>query len=87
MSGGEQAIGRGQSQRRNYGERSNDVTDKLPDAGSEMYEQARESFEQGRRAARYRGEDVERYVREKPLRSLLIAAGVGWLIGAIWRRL
>jgi ElaB/YqjD/DUF883 family membrane-anchored ribosome-binding protein len=29
---------------------------------------------------------LEDYVREKPLRSLLIAAGVGMLLGILWKR-
>ena len=31
-------------------------------------------------------EGIESYVREKPLQAVLIAAGVGLLLGALWKR-
>ena len=27
----------------------------------------------------------EQYVRERPLRSVLMAAGIGWLLGRFWK--
>ena len=27
----------------------------------------------------------EQFVRERPLRSVLIAAGIGWLLGRVWK--
>jgi ElaB/YqjD/DUF883 family membrane-anchored ribosome-binding protein len=84
-----QMMGKGQTgvEDGDINERSGNMTDKLRNAGGEIYDEVRDSFQQGRKAVRHWEEGVERYIQEKPLRSLLIAAGVGWLIGAIWRRL
>jgi ElaB/YqjD/DUF883 family membrane-anchored ribosome-binding protein len=30
--------------------------------------------------------DCEQFLRQRPLRSVLIAAGVGWLLGRFWNR-
>jgi ElaB/YqjD/DUF883 family membrane-anchored ribosome-binding protein len=72
---------------RDMNERSGNMADKLRRAGGEMYDEVRDSFEHGRETMRHWEEGLERFIQEKPLRSVLIAAGVGWLIGAIWRRL
>ncbi|MEI8376624.1 MAG: hypothetical protein WCJ35_27720, partial [Planctomycetota bacterium] len=29
--------------------------------------------------------DCEQFVRERPLRSVLMAAGIGWLLGRLWK--
>jgi ElaB/YqjD/DUF883 family membrane-anchored ribosome-binding protein len=68
-------------------ERSANMTDKVRRAGGEIYDEVRDSFEHGRETMRHWEEGLEHFIQEKPLRSILIAAGVGWLIGAIWRRL
>jgi ElaB/YqjD/DUF883 family membrane-anchored ribosome-binding protein len=31
-------------------------------------------------------ENLEGYVREQPVKAILIAAGVGLLVGMLWRR-
>jgi ElaB/YqjD/DUF883 family membrane-anchored ribosome-binding protein len=67
------------------------------ETGKEMREQAQELMAQGKEvAAEYYEEgrnqvlawqrQVENQVREKPLQSLLIAAGVGLLFGLLRRR-
>lgn len=28
----------------------------------------------------------EQFIRERPLRSILMAAGIGWLLGRFWKR-
>ena len=28
----------------------------------------------------------EQFIRERPLRSVLMAAGIGWLLGRFWKR-
>ncbi len=45
---------------------------------------ARESFSEGRRSAQQWESHIEDSMRERPLVSLLIAAGVGILLGALW---
>ncbi len=48
---------------------------------------ASEYYEQGREKAMEWEHDFENYVREKPIKSVLIAAGVGLALGFIWRRM
>jgi len=50
----------------------------LRDTASEYYQQGREKAVEWSRG-------LEKFVREQPVKSLLIAAGVGVLLGAIWR--
>ena len=60
------------------------------EAASEQYhnlrQQASEYYEQGRQRAQEWEQGLEQYVQEKPIQSLLIAAGVGMLLGILWRR-
>ncbi|MGB7157417.1 MAG: hypothetical protein WBD40_05090 [Tepidisphaeraceae bacterium] len=60
------------------------------DAASEKYsklrEQAGEYYEHGRQRATEMEHSLEQYVQEKPIQSILIAAGVGVLLGVLWKR-
>jgi ElaB/YqjD/DUF883 family membrane-anchored ribosome-binding protein len=60
------------------------------DAAREKYEDIRnrasEFFEQGREKAQEWEEGAESYIRAKPMQALLIAAGVGVLLGLLMRR-
>jgi ElaB/YqjD/DUF883 family membrane-anchored ribosome-binding protein len=49
-------------------------------------ETASEYYEQSRKAVGELEKSLEGYIREKPLQSLLIAAGVGMLAGLLWRK-
>lgn len=51
-----------------------------------MADQASEYYRKGKQRAMEWEGSLEDCVREKPLKSLLIAAGVGILLGAFWRR-
>ena len=87
--GGGQAGNVGQSAA-NVQQNIRDMGGQLRDAASEKYnelrDQAQEYYEQGRERAMEWEQGLEGYVREKPLQSLLIAAGVGMLVGMIWKR-
>lgn len=76
---------------------ASDVGGKLRDAGAQVREAASQKFEelrnhasecceQGRERAEQWEQNIESYVREKPVKALLLAAGVGFLMGAIWKR-
>ena len=52
----------------------------------ELRDQASEYYEQGRRRAMEMEQGLEQYVQEKPIQALLIAAGVGMLLGMLWKR-
>jgi ElaB/YqjD/DUF883 family membrane-anchored ribosome-binding protein len=69
----------------------------LRDLGGQVRDQAREKYEQfsgqahdyydqGRQKAQEWEQGLESYVQEKPIQALLIAAGVGMLLGILWKR-
>lgn len=62
----------------------------LKDSAGEYYQQGRDMasqyYEQGREMATEWEQNLENYVREQPIKSLLIAAGVGCVIGFLWRK-
>jgi ElaB/YqjD/DUF883 family membrane-anchored ribosome-binding protein len=62
------------------------VRDKAGEQYEQMRDQASQYYEEGRRRAMEMEQTLEQYVQEKPIQSLLIAAGVGMLIGMIWKR-
>lgn len=63
----------------------------IRDQATQMYGQAKdvagEYLQQGKDKLGEYESTLENYVREQPIKSLLIAAGVGVVIGAIWKRL
>jgi ElaB/YqjD/DUF883 family membrane-anchored ribosome-binding protein len=75
---------------RRNAERAGKEIRRSANAARESYEDAAKSVRKGyhkvrKDAARW-GEEVGEYVRENPGKSILIAAGVGFLIGLIVRR-
>jgi ElaB/YqjD/DUF883 family membrane-anchored ribosome-binding protein len=46
---------------------------------------ASECCEQGRDKVHGAACACEQFIRERPLRSILMAAGVGWLLGRVWK--
>jgi ElaB/YqjD/DUF883 family membrane-anchored ribosome-binding protein len=67
-----------------------EMADIAKDAAQEQLERARQNtaewYEQGRGKVRGAACDVEQYVRDRPLKSVLIAAGAGLLFGRFWMR-
>jgi ElaB/YqjD/DUF883 family membrane-anchored ribosome-binding protein len=45
-----------------------------------------EYLDRGRQELETFGQSIERQVRRQPLASLLVAAGVGFVLGLLWRR-
>ncbi len=73
------------------------VPQDLQELGSMAREMAQEKVEQvragaadlvrdGREKVRQAEHSIEQYIREKPLTSMLIAAGVGLVLGRFWMR-
>ena len=60
------------------------------DVAQEKLEQLRESATEYRDQGRDKIQEVERtiedYIRERPIKTILIAAGVGLLLGRFWMR-
>ena len=78
------------------GKQAKKVTDDLQAMGETVRDAAQETLGQvGEKASEYceqRQEKVhgtacacEQFVRQRPLTSLLLAAGVGWLFGRFWK--
>jgi ElaB/YqjD/DUF883 family membrane-anchored ribosome-binding protein len=47
---------------------------------------AMQYLDEGRSRVRHLGDEIESRVTERPMKSLLVAAGIGFLLGAIWTR-
>lgn len=60
------------------------------DAAQEQFEQAGEKaaecYEQGRDKVHGAACACEQFVRERPLMIVLMAVGLGWLLGRFWKR-
>ena len=78
-------------------EGASEMLDGLRDMGDEVAQRARQGYEtvrdstadcmdQGRAKAREWEASIEHQIRAQPLTSLLVAVGVGFLVGAIWSR-
>jgi len=78
-------------------DKSAEVQENLRDMGShvrdaaqekigQLRDRAQEYYQQGRERISDWEESLEDYVRERPLQSILIAAGVGVVFGWLWRR-
>ena len=92
--GQEQAQGQGGGQlgesaaqvQQNLREMGTQVRDAATEKYNELRDQAQQYYEQGRARAEEWEQSLESYVHEKPIQSLLIAAGVGMLLGILWKR-
>lgn len=80
----------GQSMTEQVKEKASDIAEKVKDTATEQYQNLREGaqqyYEQGKEKAMQWEQTLEESVRDRPMRSLLIAAGVGMLLGVLWRR-
>src|SRR4051812_34829028 len=73
---------------RNMGSQVRDQAQQVRDQATQKYnelrDQAGEYYDQGMQRAKEWEGSLEDYVREQPVKSLLIAAGVGMLLGVLW---
>jgi ElaB/YqjD/DUF883 family membrane-anchored ribosome-binding protein len=60
------------------------------DVANRKYEELRDSaadyYQQGKERAQEWEHGLEQYVQEKPLQAVLIAAGIGVVLGLLWKR-
>lgn len=72
------------------GQQVKDVAGQYRDVAREQYDhlrqQAHDYYDQGVETASEWQDSLESYIQEKPIKSLLIAAGVGMLLGILWKR-
>jgi ElaB/YqjD/DUF883 family membrane-anchored ribosome-binding protein len=67
-------------------EKAQELGTKAQELGTQATEIAAEYYQQGREQVLALEQAVEAQIREKPIRSLLIAGGLGLLIGFLCRR-
>jgi ElaB/YqjD/DUF883 family membrane-anchored ribosome-binding protein len=78
------------------GEQAKDVTEDLQKMGRSVRDATQEKLEQvSDKAAEYYGQGRDKvhdatcackqFVCERPLSAVLIAAGIGWLLGRFWK--
>ena len=67
-------------------EMGNIASDAVRENLDEVRESAIECYERGRKTAHQIERPVEQFIRERPFKSMLIAVGVGWLLGRFWIR-
>ena len=78
-------------------EKSSDVKQSLSDMGSaakqiaqEQYEGVRDTvtsyYDQGRERAMEFEQSLEKRIRERPISAVLVATGLGFLLGMVWMR-
>jgi ElaB/YqjD/DUF883 family membrane-anchored ribosome-binding protein len=66
-----------------YRQRTHDGVDKVYDKAEEIEESGREKIAYMKEKAMMAREDVDSYIRKNPEKSVLIAAGVGAVVGAL----
>ena len=80
----------GPSATQESGRQEHDQAHEVSTQGSETARQgartASASYEQGREQLEQAGQSLEETIREKPLESVLIAAGIGLLLAFLWKR-
>ena len=83
---GEQLRDTAQQVSQNIREIGSQVRDVASEKYNQLRDQASQYYEEGRQRATEWERSLEEYVQEKPIQSLLIAAGVGMLLGMFWKR-
>lgn len=77
-------------QARDIGNQARDMGNQAREAAREQYDRLRHTaedyYEQGRQRAMEWEQGLENYVQEQPIKALAIAAGVGLLVGILWKR-
>jgi ElaB/YqjD/DUF883 family membrane-anchored ribosome-binding protein len=62
------------------------LTDTMRDVAAGARDAAADKFKKSRDAAVRWEHSIEAHIAEKPYQTLLMAAGVGFLIGMLWKR-
>lgn len=86
QGGGAQMRETAQQVQENLRNLGSQVRDQANQQYGQLRDQATQYYEQGRQRATEMEQSLEQYVHEKPIQSLLIAAGVGMLLGVLWKR-
>lgn len=82
----EAAAQKAQKFREYAGEKATQIADVAGEKAAQFKDAAGEHWEETRVKAREVHADLEEYIRQHPTKSVLVAAGVGFLLGLIVRR-
>ena len=70
----------------NVREIGGEIGDLCAEKFTDVRDQAAGYYKKGRKKASEWEEGVEDYIKEQPIKALLIAGGIGLLVGLFWRR-
>ena len=72
------------------GQQLRDMGGQVKDAAKEQYNNLRDKasdyYSQGKETVEQYTDTVEQYIQDQPIKAVLIAAGVGLVIGYLWKR-
>ncbi|HLL88919.1 MAG TPA: DUF883 C-terminal domain-containing protein [Tepidisphaeraceae bacterium] len=79
-----------QAQAGQVAQQARDLGQQVKEQATQKYQQLREQatqyYDTSRQSATEWEQSLESYVRDQPVKSLLIAAGVGVVLGMVWKR-
>ena len=67
--------------------KARDMSTQAQELGAQATETVSEYYEQGRETLRTLPQTMEAQIRARPLEAVLIAGGIGLLLGLLWRRI
>lgn len=67
-------------------EKYSQVRDQATEKYNQLRDQATNYYDQGRERATEWEQNLETYIHEKPIQAVMMAAGVGVLLGLLWKR-
>jgi ElaB/YqjD/DUF883 family membrane-anchored ribosome-binding protein len=68
------------------GDKTHEVSAHVSETARQVSETASEYYEQGREQIAHVGQYLEEHIRDKPLQSVLMAAGLGMILAFLWRK-
>jgi len=66
-------------------DKAQEVSAHVSETARQVSETASDYYEQGREQIKYVGQYLEDHVREKPVQSVLMAAGLGMILAFLWK--
>ena len=84
--GGEGIMGQVQQMGDTIRDKGQQAREAATQSYQQLRDQAQDYYQQGRDKAQEWEQSLEQYVHEKPLQAVLIAAGVGVMLGLLWKR-
>jgi ElaB/YqjD/DUF883 family membrane-anchored ribosome-binding protein len=82
----EKAQGMGTQMAEKATETGDYLSHKAQELGTQAQELGAQYYEQGRASLRDLNRTVEGQIRERPIEALLVAGGIGLILGLLWRR-